>query len=604
MISGAVICIIVVFAVRLFYLQIVDNEYQNRADRNAFLNKTLYPARGVIYDRNDNLLVYNQSIYDVMLIMSEIQPFDTLDFCRTLDITPEYFNRRIFEIKDRRLNPGYSAHTPQSFMNQLSVNESGVLQEKLYKFPGFYIQTRTIRNYGFPNAPLVLGYIGEVSPREIERDNYYVPADYSGQSGVERQYEHILRGEKGIEILLRDAQGRIKGKYEDGIHDKAPVAGKNLTLSIDIELQAYAEKLMRNKTGSIVMIEPETGEVLCMVSSPAYDPNLFVGRQRGSNFSALNNDPRKPLMDRSIMGKYPPGSTFKPAQGLVFLQEGIITPQKMYTCTYGYPLGWEGRPKCHGHESPLNLIAALATSCNAYFCWGLHEMLDYRRFYPNIQEAYDTWRSLMTSLGYGVRLGIDLPSESIGYIPNSQFYNEKNKGRWFSGTIISNAIGQGEILATPLQICNLAAIIANRGSYIVPHVVKEIEGGQLDSVYTTKKWAGIDAQHYNAIVEGMCQAVLHGTCTGLYMNDLEVCGKTGTAENPRGRDHSACIAFAPRENPKVAISVYVENGGYGAEIAIPIARLLLEKYFYNEVKPESRWREEKVLNTIITALNV
>ena len=596
----AVVCIITIFAARLFYLQIVDSEYKNWADSNAFLNKTLYPARGVIYDRNDNLLVYNQSIYDIMLIMREIQPFDTLDFCRTLDITREYFEKRMLEIKDRRLNPGYSVYTPQVFMRELSGNESGIFQEKLYKFPGFYVQTRNMRNYRFPNAPLVLGYTGAVSKREIENDNYYVPEDFSGQTGVERQYEHILRGEKGIEILLRDAHGRIKGKYEDGIHDKAPIAGKNLKLSIDIELQAFAEKLMENKTGSIVMIEPETGEILCMVSSPAYDPNLFVGRQRGNNFAVFNTHPRKPLMDRSIMGRYPPGSTFKPAQGLVFLQEGVITPQKMYTCNYGYPLGWEGRPKCHEHESPLNLISALATSCNAYFCWGLHDMLDSRRRYSTIQEAYNVWKNHMTSLGYGIQLGIDLPSESRGTIPNSQFYDDRNRGRWSSGTIISTAIGQGEILATPLQMCNLAAIISNRGYYITPHVVKNIEGGELDSRYTTKKWTDIEPIHFDAIAEGMRHAVLHGTCTGLYMNDLEVCGKTGTVENSQGRDHSACIAFAPYLNPAIAICVFIENGGFGSTISIPIARLMLEKYFYNEVKPESKWREEYVLNTVIT----
>ena len=599
-IIGAIICVIVIFAIRLFHLQIVDSEYKNRADNNAILNKTLFPARGVIYDRNDNLLVYNQSIYDVMLIMREIQPFDTLDFCRTLDITPEYFDKRILEIKDRRQNPGYSAYTPQLFLRELSSIESGVLQEKLYKFPGFYVQTRNIRNYGFPNAPLVLGYTGAVSKRDLDNDNYYVPEDFSGQTGVERSYEHVLRGEKGMEILLRDAHGRIKGNYEEGIYDKAPVAGKNLILAIDIELQAYAEKLLENKTGSIVMIEPATGEILCMVSSPAYDPNLFVGRQRGENYAMLNSDSRKPLMDRSIMGRYPPGSTFKPAQGLVFLQEDIITPQKMYTCNHGYPRGWQGRPGCHGHESPLNLIAALSTSCNAYFCWGMHEMLDFRRFYPTIQEAYGAWRRRMTSLGYGIQLGIDLPNESRGYIPNSQYYDDANKGRWSSGTIISNAIGQGEIIATPLQMCNLAAIIANRGYYIAPHVVKDIEGGELDSMYMIKKWTEIDPGHFDPIVEGMHHAVRYGTCRGLYMNNIEVCGKTGTVQNDHGRDHSACIAFAPRENPEITISVFIENGGFGARIAIPIARLMFEKYFFSEVRPESIWQENIVLNTIIT----
>ena len=604
-IIAAVVCIIILFIVRLFVLQIVDNENKNRAESNAFLRKIHNPARGVIYDRNDNLLVYNQPSYEVMLIMREIQPFDTLDFCRTLGITREAFDKRISDIKNRSLNPGYSSYIPQVFMNQLSINESGVLQEKLYKFPGFYIQQRTIRNYRYPNAALVLGSIGEVNRRDIENDNYYVTGDFSGRSGVEYSYEKILRGEKGIEILLRDAHGRVKGKYEEGIHDKAPITGKNLKLAIDIELQAYGERLMQNKLGSVVMIEPETGEILCLVSSPTYDPALLVGRQRGRNFTMLEGNPLRPLLDRSIMGRYAPGSTYKPAQGLVFLQEGIITPQRMYTCTYGYPLGWGGRPACHEHASPLNLAMALSTSCNAYFCWGLHDMLDNRRLFPTIQEAFDKWRGHMTSLGYGVRLGIDLPSENRGYIPTSQIYDNMYRGRrWTSGTIISTAIGQGEILATPLQMCNLAAIIANRGYYITPHVVREIEGGTLDAVYTTRKWTSIDPAHFTPVIQGMRYAVLFGTCTELYLPDVEVCGKTGTVENSRGRDHSACIAFAPRDNPRIAIAVFVENGGYGATVAVPIARLMLEKFLYGEVRYESRWTEDRMLNTVILPYNV
>ena len=596
-INTAVICIVIIFVARLVSLQIVDNEYKKWADSNAFLNKTLYPARGVIYDRNDKLLVYNEPSYDVMLIMREIQAFDTLDFCRTIGITKEFFDKRIADIKNRSLNPGYSAYTPQDFMSQLSINECGVLQEKLYKFPGFYIQYRTIRNYEYPNAALLLGNIGEVSKRDIENDNYYVPRDFSGRAGVEHRYEKILRGEKGIEILLRDARGRIKGKYKDGIEDVAPVAGKNLKLAIDIELQAYAEQLMQNKLGSVVMIEPETGEILCLVTSPSYDPALLVGRQRGRNYIMLENNSLRPLFDRSIMGRYSPGSTYKPAQGLVFLQEGIITSQKIYSCYSGYPLGQGGRPACHFHESPLNLVAALATSCNAYFCWGLHDMLDSRnrQVFPTIQEAYEKWRGHMASLGYGVRLGVDLPGETQGYIPSSQVYDNKYR-RWNSFTIISTAIGQGEILASPLQMCNLAAIIANRGYYTVPHVVKEIEGGALDSIHTTKKWTTINPEHFNPIVQGMRNAVLNGTCRLLYMPDIEVCGKTGTVENAHGRDHSACIAFAPLDKPKVAISVFIENGGFGAWNAIPVARLMLEKFFYGEVKPEIKWLENRTLN--------
>ncbi len=603
-IIGGVIFVILIYVVRLFFLQLVNVEYKASADNNAFLKKTLYPARGVIYDRNDKLLVYNQPAYDVMLIMREIQPFDTLDFCRTVGITKEIFDKRIADIKNRALNPGYSSYVPQVFMNQLSTNEYGILQEKLYKFPGFYIQNRTVREYTYPNAALLLGNIGEVNRRDIRADDYYVQGDYAGRAGVERSYEKVLRGEKGVEILLRDAHGRIKGRYEEGLHDMAPVSGKNLKLSIDIELQIYAEQLLHNKLGSIVMIEPSTGEVLCLATSPSYDPNLLVGRQRGKNHLLLENDPLKPLFDRSIMGTYPPGSTFKTTQGLTFLQEGVITPERMYSCARGYTFRG-GKPACHGHGSPLALVPAIATSCNSYFCWGLHDMLDSRKRYPTVQDAFEKWKGYMVSMGFGYQLGIDLPSEQRGYIPNSKVYDKYYRGRWNSSTIISIAIGQGEILATPLQICNLASTIANRGYYIVPHVVKEIEDTALDSIYTNRKQTLVDTKHYEVIAQGMRAAVVGGTCRGLNMKDVEVCGKTGTAENPHGKDHSACMAFAPYHEPKVAIAVYVENGGFGATIAVPMARLMLERYFYGEVTPESKGMyEDRILNTVILPSHV
>ncbi|RRD72574.1 penicillin-binding protein 2 [Tannerella forsythia] len=603
-IIGGVIFVILIYVVRLFFLQLVNVEYKASADNNAFLKKTLYPARGVIYDRNDKLLVYNQPAYDVMLIMREIQPFDTLDFCRTVGITKEIFDKRIADIKNRALNPGYSSYVPQVFMNQLSTNEYGILQEKLYKFPGFYIQNRTVREYTYPNAALLLGNIGEVNRRDIRADDYYVQGDYAGRAGVERSYEKVLRGEKGVEILLRDAHGRIKGRYEEGLHDMAPVSGKNLKLSIDIELQIYAEQLLHNKLGSIVMIEPSTGEVLCLATSPSYDPNLLVGRQRGKNHLLLENDPLKPLFDRSIMGTYPPGSTFKTTQGLTFLQEGVITPERMYSCARGYTFRG-GKPACHGHGSPLALVPAIATSCNSYFCWGLHDMLDSRKRYPTVQDAFEKWKGYMVSMGFGYQLGIDLPSEQRGYIPNSKVYDKYYRGRWNSSTIISIAIGQGEILTTPLQICNLASTIANRGYYIVPHVVKEIEDTALDSIYTNRKQTLVDTKHYEVIAQGMRAAVVGGTCRGLNIKDVEVCGKTGTAENPHGKDHSACMAFAPYHEPKVAIAVYVENGGFGATIAVPMARLMLERYFYGEVTPESKGMyEDRILNTVILPSHV
>ena len=497
-ISGAVVFLVLIYVIRLFMLQIVDSDYKAWADSNAFLKKTLYPSRGLIYDRNGKLLVYNQPAYEVMMIMREVQPFDTLDFCQILGITKEQFVKRVADIKDRRLNPGYSSYVPQLFMNQLSAQEYGVLQEKLYKFPGFYIQNRTNREYEYPYAANILGYIGEVNKKDIENDSYYVQGDDSGRSGVERSYEKVLRGVKGEEILLRDAHGRIKGKYDEGKHDRAPESGKNLTLAIDMELQAYGEKLMQNKLGGIVMIEPETGEVLCMVSAPSYDPSLLVGRKRGKNHLMLQRDPSKPLFDRPLMAQYPPGSTFKPTQGLIFLQERVITPETRYTCAHGYTFRG-GKPACHGHPSPLPLSGALSTSCNSFFPWGLHDMLDSRVRYPSVQQAFDVWKDHMVSMGYGYKLGIDLPGEKRGYIPNSKTYDKIYRGRWNSSTIISIAIGQGEILATPLQICNLAATVANRGYFITPHVVKEIQDTPLDTLYTRRRYPTIDSHYYEYV---------------------------------------------------------------------------------------------------------
>ncbi|MDD6836326.1 MAG: penicillin-binding protein 2 [bacterium] len=601
-ISGAVVFLVLIYVIRLFMLQIVDSDYKAWADSNAFLKKTLYPSRGLIYDRNGKLLVYNQPAYEVMMIMREVQPFDTLDFCQILGITKEQFVKRIADIKDRRLNPGYSSYVPQLFMNQLSAQEYGVLQEKLYKFPGFYIQNRTNREYEYPYAANILGYIGEVNKKDIENDSYYVQGDDSGRSGVERSYEKVLRGVKGEEILLRDAHGRIKGKYDEGKHDRAPESGKNLTLAIDMELQAYGEKLMQNKLGGIVMIEPETGEVLCMVSAPSYDPSLLVGRKRGKNHLMLQRDPSKPLFDRPLMAQYPPGSTFKPTQGLIFLQEQVITPETRYTCAHGYTFRG-GKPACHGHPSPLPLSGALSTSCNSFFPWGLHDMLDSRVRYPSVQQAFDVWKDHMVSMGYGYKLGIDLPGEKRGYIPNSKTYDKIYRGRWNSSTIISIAIGQGEILATPLQICNLAATVANRGYFITPHVVKEIQDTPLDTLYTRRRYPTIDSHYYEYVAEGMRGAVIGSpygaTCRGANLPDIEVCGKTGTAENPHGKDHSIFMGFAPYHQPKVAICVFVENAGFGATYAVPIGRLMIEKYLNREIPEADKMLEETMINTVI-----
>ena len=596
-IAGALLVVMLIYVIRLFSLQVGDNDYKKFADNNAFLRKMLYPSRGFIYDRNGQLMVYNQPAYDVMMTPREVLPFDTLDFCETLGITREQYDRRIADMKDRRKNPGYSSYTPQIFMTQLSARDYGRLQEKLYRFPGFYIQNRVLRQYSMPIAANVLGNIREVSVADMERDDYYQRGDYTGDLGVEKSYEKVLRGVKGEEILLRDAHGRIKGKYEDGKYDIPPVSGSNLTLSLDAELQAYGEKLMQNKIGAIVAIEPATGEILALVSSPTYDPSLLVGRERGANYAALVQDPYKPLYDRAIMGMYPPGSTFKPTQGLILLQEGVVTTETSYPCSHGFIAGGL-RVGCHGHASPIPLIPALATSCNAYFCHGLRAMIDSRRRYPSAAEAFEVWKRHLVSMGYGYRLGIDLPGEKRGFLPNSAYYDKYyGRNRWRALTIISIAIGQGEVLATPVQIANLAATIANRGHYFVPHVVKAIEDSVISSEYTVPHYPTIDAHYYDYIVEGMRMAVTGGTCRLAAIPGVEVCGKTGTAQNPHGKDHSAFMGFAPMDNPQIAIAVYVENAGFGATYGVPIGSLMMEFYLNRKIDPSRQYLEDRMLNS-------
>ena len=597
-IAGIAMLIVAVYIVRLFFLQLMSDDYKKNADSNAFLKKVEFPSRGVIRDRNGELLVFNQPSYDIMVVMNEAKDhLDTLEFCQTLGITKEEFDRRMALIKDRSVNPGYSRFTQQMFISQLSDKDFSVFQEKIYRFPGFYIQRRSIRQYKYPYAAHVLGDIAEVSKGDIEADEYYQPGDYIGKLGVERSYEKQLRGEKGIQILLRDAHGRIKGRYQDGALDRRPVPGKNLILGIDYKLQALGERLMQGKIGSIVAIEPHTGEILCMVSSPTYDPRVMVGRKRSKSHHELSLDPRKPLLNRSIMGQYPPGSTFKTSQGLTFLSEGIITPRTPYPCSHGFI--YKGlRVGCHGHAAPLPLVPALSTSCNGFFCWGLYHMIGNKK-YGSVQKAMDTWRDYMVSMGFGYRLGIDLSGEKRGLIPNSQFYDKAYKSSWNGLTIISISIGQGEVNLTPLQIANLGATIANRGYYVTPHVVKKVEGEPLDSAFTKRHYTMATRESYEYVVQGMRASALGGTCSELSRYDFEACGKTGTAQN-RGHDHSVFMGFAPMNDPKIAIAVYVENGGWGATYGVPIGGLLMEQYLHGHLSEASEARatiiQEKVIN--------
>lgn len=593
-IGGAAIVIVLIFLVRLFTLQLMSDDYKKNADSNAFLKRIKFPSRGVITDRNGKLLVYNQPAYDVMVVMREQIGIDTLDLCESLGITREFYDKRMKEIKDRKRNPGYSSYTQQLFMAQLSAEEFSAFREKSFRFPGFYIQKRAIRQYQYMHAAHVLGDVGEVSQADIEKDNYYQSGDYIGKLGVERYYEQVLRGEKGIEILLRDARGRIQGKYMDGKFDKDPVPGKDLTLGLDLQLQALGERLMEGKLGSIVAIEPSTGEILCMVSSPTYDPHLMVGRQRGKNHNMLSKDPMKPLLNRAIMGIYPPGSTFKTTQALTFLQEGIVTPHTSFPCPHGFH--YRGlKVGCHGHPSPINLVPAIGTSCNAYFCWGLFYMFGNRSKYKNVQEAMTRWKDYMVSMGFGYKLGVDLPGEKRGLIPNAPFYDKAYRGSWNGLTVISISIGQGEVNSTPLQMANLAATIANRGYYYIPHVVKNVEDSPIDTLYSRKHYTMTDPKYYEYIVAGMRKAVEGGTCRKAYNPNYEVCGKTGTAQN-RGHDHSAFIGFAPMNNPKIAIAVYVENGGWGADYGVPLGALMMEQYITGKLSPESEKKAEEFQN--------
>ena len=585
-IGGIAVVIVIVYTVRLFVLQIMSDDYRKSADSNAFLKKIEYPSRGVISDRNGELLVYNQPAYDIMVVMNEAKNrLDTLEFCQALGISKAYFIKRMNDIKDRNKNPGYSRFTQQLFMAQLSNQDFSVFREKLFRFPGFYIQQRSIRQYQYPYAAHVLGDVAEVSESDIENDDYYQAGDFIGKLGIERYYEKQLRGEKGVQILLRDAHGRIKGKYQNGMYDSRPVAGKDLTLSLDIKLQALGERLLEGKIGSIVAIEPATGEVLCMVSSPTYDPRLMVGRQRGKNHKILAANVWKPLLNRSIMGQYPPGSTFKTSQALTYMTEGIISPGTAFSCAHGF--SFKGlHVGCHGHGSPLAIVDALSTSCNAYFCWGLYYMIGNRKKYRSAHDAMNVWRDYMVSMGFGYKLGIDLPGEKRGLIPNGDYYNNAYKGSWNGLTVISISIGQGEVNLTPLQIANLGATIANRGYYITPHVVKKIRGEALDSAFTQKHYTKASRSSYDWVVAGMRSSVIKGTCKAANRSDYLVCGKTGTAQN-RGQDHSVFMGFAPMDDPKIAIAVYVENGGFGADYGVPIGSLMMEQYINGKLSPAS-----------------
>lgn len=591
-IAGIAILVVLTYIVRLFILQVIDQSTQGKAETNAQLRQTIYPSRGLIYDRKGELLVANQPIYEVTVIVREMQnsAFDTLSFCEKLQITPEEFEERMQNIQNPRRNRGFSRYSPQVFMDQLHQEDVAALQQELYKYAGVDIRCRTLRDYMYPIASHVLGSVGEVNQRDLERDSYYSVGDYSGRDGIERTYEKDLRGEKGVEILMRDSRGRIQGAYQNGELDKEAVTGSDLHLGLDIQTQLLAEKLMYGKVGSVVAIEPQTGEVLALVSSPNWDPRTLVGQERSKNYQALLNDPHKPLMNRATHAQYAPGSTFKILQALVGLQEGVISPHTKYPCNgkTSYPI------KCtHDHGSPVDLEEGIEQSCNPYF-WAMYKDLLQQDGYSDdnaeFKEHYQTWREHVMSFGLGNRFDdTDISEQAKGAVPSVGLYDKiYGKKGWKAITIRSLSIGQGEILVTPLQLANQTAAIANKGYYITPHLNRN------DSMKSRIHHTTIDAKYFDVVHRGMARVMTEGTGKWYNMPELQICGKTGTVQNPHGEDHALFIGFAPMDNPQIAIAVAVENAGFGSTWACPIATLLMEQYLTGEIK--RKWLYDRMVN--------
>ena len=569
----------IIYVIRLFFMQIMDEKYKEGAQINAFRRIIDTPPRGLIFDRNSEKLVGNEISYDLMVVPRNIRSFDTLAFCKILNIDTSEFNRRMKRAKT------YSSYSPSLYAKRLSPQTYSYLIERMYKFKGFYIYPRTIRQYYTKSAAHSLGYIAEVNDNDMQNDEYYSIGDYIGRSGIEKSYEKELRGQKGQKVILVDNLGREKGSYQNGMLDVYAEAGKDIWSSIDRSLQEYGELLMQGKRGSIVAIEPSTGEILCLVTSPSYDPSLLVGQNRGENYMILHHDSiNKPLFNRALAAMYPPGSTFKLVNALVFQQAGVVNDNTMYGCQYGFAYG-NRKLGCHGHPTPLNVSGSVQHSCNAWYCRGLCNMLDSRRHYKSTKKAYQAWYDYVLKLGFGKKFDSDLPYETKGIIPTAEYYDKMyGENRWRATSIISISIGQGEICATPMQLANLAAIIANRGYYYPPHLVRAIaHKDSLNKRFTQKQMVGIDVKYFNNVILGMENAVLGGTARRASVPNIRVAAKTGTAENPPKKDHSLLVCFAPVEEPKIAISIIVENGGFGATWAAPIASLMIEYYINKSV---------------------
>lgn len=586
--------VILIFIIRLFSIQVIDDSFKTSSENNVIRKQTDYPRRGLIYDRNKELIVYNEAAYDLMITPKQATSLDTALICSLLEIDTLNLMKRIEKASN------YSMYKASVLMKQISVETYTKLQENMFLMPGFFVQTRTLRKYPYSTASHLLGYVGEVNQRIVKSTPYYKEGDYIGVSGIEKAYEDKLRGQKGVKLLLKDVHNNIKGSFNDGKFDIKSKPGKDLQSSIDIFLQNYGESLMKNKRGSIVALEPSTGEILCLVSSPNYDPNILVGRKRSENYLILNEDTiNKPLFNRASLAQYPPGSTFKLINALIGLQEKVIYSGSKFNCDEGYVYGEEKRKmKCHPHRSPLNLIESISNSCNAYFCNVYRAIIEK---YPNTYEGYDVWRNYVTSFGLGNWLNNDLPTGQKGFVPTPNFYDRiYGKNRWKSLTNLSLSIGQDALLTTPIQMANMTAAIANRGYYYTPHIVKSIENDSIDDRFRKPIRTMVDSSLFEIVIKGMQEVVEDeelGTSNIAKMENYTVCGKTGTAQNPHGEDHSIFIGFAPKDNPKIALAVYVENGGWGSTWAVPIASLMIEKYLNDTI--ERDWLEKKIVEGVI-----
>lgn len=575
--------------VRLLDLQVLDDKWKLSAENNVVRKVVTYPARGLVYDRNKNLLVYNQAAYDFLAVPREIKSFDTLELCNILGVEKEVLINNLKKAKK------YSTYKESVILKQLSASRYASLQEQLYKFPGFYVRTRTLRQYPFPIASQTLGYVGEVTPTNIKKDRYYSSGDYIGKRGVEYTYEKYLRGKKGVSYQLVDVHSRIKGRFKEGRYDTTAVTGDNLISTLDAKLQRYGEELMAGKAGAIVAIEPATGEILAMVSAPSYDPGLLVGRIRGKNYALLQKDKNEPLYNRSVSAAYPPGSTFKVVNGLIALQEGVITPSTKFYCH-----GRASRPiRCtHDHENPLGLVPAIRESCNPFFWQSFKASMSK---YSTTKEGYIEWYNYVKKFGLGEDITTDISGSRKGNVPTAEFYDRIYRKTWNSLTVRSLSIGQGELLCTPLQMANVSATIANRGFFITPHIIKSVESpdGKVEDLHFERHETGIDSSYYNLSVEGLRQVVTNGTGRIAHIDSVTIVGKTGTIQNSSGDDHSAFIAFAPMDNPKIAIYVYVERGVWGSRYAAPIASLMIEKYLKGHISVRKRYIEKKMKEAVL-----